>query len=222
MKKSIKFLCLFLALFTFFTVGCQKENPLYSAVSELRSDIFVGESQNFVIKACYGFKETPYSNDATVGNKVYGLIFKMSGADGASYSLSTEFGGETFSADFKLNPVSGTLTASMEIENFNLKEFTVTVKKAELSENVTMVSVVPANAIDYKKALDYLKADQTTMIDAYTDKETGEFTAEIYARIVVKDGNPFWYIGIASGNSNLKALLIDGVTGETLAIREIF
>ena len=41
-------------------------------------------------------------------------------------------------------------------------------------------------------------------------------------RIFVKNDSPYWYVGIASGNGKLKALLIDGASGELLAAREIF
>ena len=73
----------------------------------------------------------------------------------------------------------------------------------------------------FGKALDFLYSDQQNLIKAFCD-EKGAFNAEIYARIIVKNDKPFWYIGIASGNNNLKALLIDGFSGKTLAIREIF
>ena len=39
---------------------------------------------------------------------------------------------------------------------------------------------------------------------------------------IVKEKKPYYYVGFASGNDKLKALLIDGLTGKTLAIREIF
>ena len=84
-----------------------------------------------------------------------------------------------------------------------------------------MKSVVPTNTISYEKALDNLYNNQSHLINAYTDKD-GNFNAEIYMRVVVKNDKSFWYIGIANGNNNLKALLIDAVTGEVKAIREIF
>ena len=88
-------------------------------------------------------------------------------------------------------------------------------------EVITLKSILPKNTIDYKKALDFLYKDQQNLIKAFCD-ESGAFNAEIYARIVVKNDKPFWYVGIASGNGNLKALLVDGFSGKTLAIREIF
>ena len=223
MKKFLSVFITVITILSIFLFGCTKVNPLISAVSELRSDLFEGTGEHFTIKACYGFKEAPFNNDASVGEKAYLLTFRLMDkeTDGATYSLTLDFDGKNYKTDFKLNPVTDTVTAFIEIESFNQKEFTVTVSSGGTSEEITLTSIVPDGAIDYKTALDFLLNNQSELVNAYTDEE-GNFTAEIYARIVVKNGAPYWYIGIASGNGNLKALLIDGFTGETLAIREIF
>ena len=223
MKKITKLIALFLAFFTFFTVGCTKQNPLYDKVSELRCFLYEGKSENFNLKASYGFKETPYTNDAVVGERAYTLSFRLEEkeTDNATYSLELSLDGITYNADFKLNPITHTLSASVELENFNRNEFLVTIHSGSTSQTINMNSIIPSGTIDYKTALDHLYKDQTQLLSVYTDSN-GNFNAEIYARIVVKNLKPYWYIGIASGNGNLKALLIDGFTGETLAIREIF
>ena len=40
-------------------------------------------------------------------------------------------------------------------------------------------------------------------------------------RIIVKDGKAYWYAGLSDGKDFLKALLIDGVSGEILATRTV-
>lgn len=222
LKKTIKIFCLFLITFSIFSLSCKSTNPLYSAVSELRSELYSGNSENYKLEACYGFKETPYSNDAKVSEKVYALIFRLfdKETDGAAYSIAIIHDGKNYSADFKLNPVTHTVTARIEIENFTAKQFTATLKKAQESEEITFKSIVPENTMSYRAALNCLSEEQTALIARYTD-ENGNFNAEIHARIVVKNERPYWYIGIVGGDS-LKALLIDGFDGKTLAMREIF
>ena len=95
------------------------------------------------------------------------------------------------------------------------------ISSAGVTETVTMTSIIPDKTISYSTALNHLVQKQQSLVAHYTTDD-GVFTAEIYARILVNDGAPYWYIGIASGNNNLKALLVDGITGEILAIREIF
>lgn len=222
LKKTVRILCVFLITFSIFAISCKSENPLYSAVSELRSNLYSGNSENYKLEACYGFKETPYSNDTKVCEKVYALIFRLfdKETDGAAYSIAIIHDGKNYSADFKLNPVTHTVTARIEIENFNEKQFIATLKKAQENEQITFKSIVPEKTMNYRAALDCLSKEQTALIERYTD-ENGNFNAEIHARIVVKNDHPYWYIGIV-GSDSLKALLIDGIDGKTLAMREIF
>lgn len=223
MKKILFCTCLVLSVFAVFFVGCKNENPLYEHVSELRCCIFEGTSENFHLKSCYGFRETPYNNDGAIGSKVWSLVFKLENkeTENATYLLNFSFNDVDYELNFKLNPVTHSVTASVEIENFDCKDFSVTVSSGSLSETVIMKNTVPEKTMDYKGALDQLYTNQKELVNAYTDKD-GNFNAEIYARIVVKNQKPYWYVGFASGNGNLKALLIDGFSGETLAIREIF
>lgn len=213
-------LCLILS---FSLTGCAVVNPLYSHVSELRSDLFFGDGELYSVSACYGFKEFPFDNDAKVGTRKYALHFKLNDVHtvDASYSLTLTYADESYSADFKLSPVTHTVTAAFEIEGFNLKEFDVTVSSGGVNETITMTSILPQNTITYTTALDFLYKHQRQLVDGYVNLE-GEFDAEIYARVIVKNQTPYWYVGIASGNGNLKALLIDGFNGDVLAIREIF
>lgn len=225
MKKSRVFLSFLLALFTLIISlsGCDKGLMLENYVSELRSDVFYGESDEYKLKAFYGYREHDYVNDGKVGEKEYLLSFRLldKETDGATYTVKFNHLEKDYSSTFSFDPLSGVLTCQFEIENFTEKIFTVTILCAEKTNTVTLSSLVPENTANYKTALNKLKETHKTLIDAYVD-ENGNFTAEIYMRIIVKDEKPFWYVGFASGNDNLKALLIDGLTLEVLAIRDIF
>ena len=141
--------------------------------------------------------------------------------DAATYTLSFNCDGETYDATFKLNPVKNSLTASIEIADFTEKEFTVTVRSSSSSEQVTLKSTLPNGPLSFSDALLHLQKDQEKLISHYFDQD-GNFNAELYMRVIVKDELPYWYVGFASGNEQLKALLVDGINGEVLAIREIF
>ena len=41
-------------------------------------------------------------------------------------------------------------------------------------------------------------------------------------RIFVKDLKPYWYIAIANSENKLKAMLIEGFSGELLAVKDVF
>ena len=221
MKKLI--ICLLAFVFiTFCFTAWQNKNSLDKYVSELKSDVFVGESENYSLKASYGYKETPFIHDGVPNEKVYKLTIKLvKGAiDGAVYTVGLSFNDKDYKSEFKLDPVSNKHTATIEIENFNLKEFDVSLKSSSQNDVITMKSIVPENTLTVSQALQSLSEKQNQLIGNYTD-ENGTFNGEIHARILVKNDHPYWYVGLVNKDKNLKALLIDGINGEVLAIREI-
>lgn len=224
MKKTFILTFIIITVFSLsIFCGCKPTNPLYDHVSELRSNIFQGSNDDYVIRAAYGYREKPYSNDGEKHDHEYKLMFKLidKETDDVTYTVSLTYQGQEYKSDFSLNPVKHDLVAEISIDNFCLKEFEINISTASTTKTFKLKSILPENTISYTTALDYLYKNQRAMIDALTD-ENGNFNAEIFERITVKNGKPYWYIGIATGHGNLKALLIDGFTGETLAIREIF
>lgn len=202
--------------------ACKKENELLEYVSELRSDVFCCDNECCDISASYGFKEEPFINDGKVGARVYRLNFSLKGAetDTADRSICMVYKGEEYKSGFKLNPLTGVLSASFEIENFDLKEFTASLLSGAENETLCFKSELPEGTYNLSDALSALEKAQPTLIEGYKN-ENGVFTAEIYARVIVKNGASFWYFGLAEGNKKLKALLVSGTTGEVLAVREI-
>ena len=225
--KKVRFFALFLCLissipFVVFS-GCSKTNPLYDYVSELRLNLYQGSCEDFTLKAGYGFRENPYHNDGEVSKKVYQLTFRLlnKDIDDITYTLKLNFNSQTYSGTFALDPISNAVTTKIEVENFNLNEFTVTLSYGGTEKEIIMTSLLPQGTITYQTALDKLHRNETALINAFTD-QNGKFTAEIYMRIIVKEQKPYWYIGFANGNDRLKAMLMDGFTGELLAVREVF
>ncbi len=219
--KKFAFVLSFILCLTFL-FGCHGKPNLIENLSELRTEVFYGESQNYKLKASYGFKENPFINDGKVGNTEYALEFRLlEKTDDATYSLSFPLNGTTVNANFSKNPVSHVLYAKVQAENFKEKEFSVTVSCGGNQETITLKSLLAENTVSFEQALSSLYNNQKDYIDSIYD-QNGNFNAEIYLRVLVKDQKPYWYVGIARGNNDLKALLIDGLDGKILAIREIF
>ena len=219
MKKF--FIVILTIIFTFTLSACAKNQGLSPFVSELRSDLFEGKSEQYHLKAGYGFRESPYDKDGEVKQKVYLLTFKLiCDYSQTTYTLNFEYGGQSYSSAFKLNPVTHSLTACFEIENFTEKQFTVNLSNGASSFPITLASIVPEGTIDYKTALSKLEKNEPELIKAFSDSN-GNFNAEIHIRVVVKDNKSYWYVGFAE-RERLKAFLLDGKTGKALAVRDIF
>ena len=215
MKKIIyKFITLILAFSALFCFSaCEEQEILVDYVTELRCDVFEGNSESYTVKAGYGYKNV---------TKNYRLTVKLTGNynENVTYTIKLDYLNQTYKSDFKYNPVKGSLTAEIEIDNFTEKQFDVVISAGPDNQTVTLSSVLPENTIDYVTALKFLREHQSELIDAYTSAD-GTFQADIILRVLVKEEKPYWYVGLLNGDKNLKALLIDGINGEVLAVREI-
>ncbi len=226
--KFFKKICLYFTLLTALLgaallSSCKKEDSLNQYVSELRQDIFEGSGNALSLKAIYGYKESPYLANGKIGAHTWTLTFTILGTeqDDVTYTLFFNHGGKEYKTTFKKNEGSGLSTAVLPVENFNVKQFEATVAYSSTQEKITLKSIVPEGTLSYSNALATLQQKQPSLINSYK-KQDGGFSAEIYLRVVVKDGNAYWYIGLASEDGGLKALLIDGKSGELLAVREVF
>lgn len=219
MRKSIYiFLFALLSLIFLLSVGCKGQTSfLLDYVSELKSDIFTCDSE-YNLTATYGFKENPYVNDKKVEAHSYTITFilkDISQSQVEYFLIIPEFN------DCKLvfsKSKSGNLVATLEKEDFSSKTLDVKLCFGENIVDITLNSIIPKDTLDINKVLLKLQVEQENLVTHYVDGLN--FNAEIYARILVKNDKVYWYIAFADGD-NLKALLVDGITGEVLAIREV-
>lgn len=219
MKKFTVILLIFCS--SLWCSGCKKENAYLAYISDLKQDVYTGQINDITVTAYYGFCEEPFINDGIAGEKVYGYTFKLDIIpDDVRRLLELSADGNTFSAVFTPDEVTSEYKAFIEIKKHFEREFTVTYICGSEKTPVTLCSLLPENCISYERALELLTEKQQPLLSAY-NSDNG-FNAEIYMRIFIKNDAPYWYVGIANGNGTLKALLIDGVSGELLAVREIF
>ncbi len=219
MKKFIfALLSVILSIFTLFNVaGCKKTSYLLPYVSELRAEVFEGNFSNFTIKAYYGYRENPYINDGKVGNYSHELTFILKGAKTEETAFTLEIFDYREVLNFEKSP-SGKLVARLNVENFDKKEFDVALGYSSQKIQITMRSLLPEGTLDVNEVLLNIEQTQTNLLNSFSP--SGVFEGEIYARIIVKNQKPYWYLALANGKT-LKAFLVDGLTGEVLAIREV-
>ena len=202
-----------------FYLGCERSSWLLPYVSELKKDIYVGDNQDFNLKAYYGYKENPYVSDGKVEPHPYTLTFMLLDIKESqtAYSLTIPCLNDC-KLQFKKNN-SGKLVSSVEIEDFNQTSFDVKLQFSSQIIDVKMSSIVPENCLSLDSVLKKIEAEQSNLINNYV--LDSNFNAEIYARVIVKDDKVYWYIAFAN-KDGLKAFLVDGESGEVLAIREVF
>ena len=223
MKKTI-ILLIFILIFPLilFSTSCEKKLDLSKYVSDLREDVFVGESQTFSIQAHLGKREDPFIQDGKIGLIKPRLLVKIV----SEFNKDTEvvatltFNEQNYVEKFSFNGVANTLTATFNLDNFNLKTFDITLTFMDKSESITLSSIKPENTLTYVKALDCLLKKQPTLIQNYLN-ENNQFQGEIFLRLLVNNDTPYYYVGLSS-NEKIVALLIHGVSGKILSIKEVF
>lgn len=223
MRKINVFLACLVAIMSSFTLfGCKNSPDFSKYVTELRQNIYYGETENYKVKCFYGFREAPFIIDGNKGDKVYGLTFRLLDKEliSSSYTLNFKYKDFNFRTAFKLNEVSNALEAFIELKDFAENSFSIDVSSASFVENVTLSSIVDSKALDYKSALNKLYSSSPSLINNYCN-DNGEFLGEIHMRIIVKDNLSYWYIGLVNEQGDLKALLMNANTGEVLAIRNV-
>ncbi|MCQ2398917.1 MAG: hypothetical protein MJ072_00230 [Clostridia bacterium] len=216
--KSIALAVVFATLPTI--ISCKTENPLLPYVSELVTAIYRAETQDKTFTAYYGSAEYPLSHDGNAKKRSPRLLFKTeyTGSE-TEYVVCGNFGGKDFSVPFSYDGVSGKLIAVFNAEGVGERSFDVQIKHGGTTENLTFTNVVPENTLTYKKILDNFYTGQPTYIKSLT--VDGKFNAEITLRVIVREEKPYWYLSVVDG-CDTKAMLFDGITGELLAVKDVF
>ena len=212
MKKYLSFCFLAIILtFSLFFGSCAKED-LTDNIVELRKNVYSGDYNGTPLRASYGYKLSD-------GYKKYSLSFILPfNSVSGETTVNLNFNEQDYSALFALSEVTGNLLARIDLENFDVNEFECTLSVGNERAVVKMITDVPNGACDYKKAVEFLQKNQPELVELY--RENGIFTANLTVRIIGKNDKCYYYIGIEK-KGVLKALLIDGFSGEVLAIRDI-
>lgn len=220
MKKGLlSFLLIIFSLFSFQT-GCKEEFNLKDYVSYYQSNVYVGDYNGEKITAFYGQAEYPYKSDGIKGDLLPFLTFKMSATEtNVNYNVNITTDKE-YQADFTFEPIKSHLTATLPVKTLDAYSFDATVTVKNEPTTVKFTSIVPSNIISVDKALSSLRISQQSYIDSLIDGDN--FNAEIIVKLTVVKDKPYYYIGIADKSNNYKALLIDGVSAEVLAIRNVY
>lgn len=224
MTKHRKFLLkliplLFLSVTLFSLIGCSKTVNLNKYVSEKQSDIFYCEQDGFTLTANYSQKEYPYCNDGIVGALSDLFEVKLKAPDNsAEYNIKFTVAGKEYGGEMSFESVRQIYTFSQSIPcpQETRLTFTVTYESTEIS--LTAASVKTENTISIEEVVQHIQRAETERIEALT--QNGIFVAEIYIRLVYKDGECFYYAAISDRSGNTYSMLIDSETGEILATRE--
>lgn len=217
MKKTALFLLIPLLASAALT-GCKGED--YAAhLSDVRSDIFSAETEDFSLTLSCITREAPYAADgvACATQELIEIVLKpKESADGTkSYSVALH-GEPAVSGELSYRTVKGDYFLSESVSSF--PEGSVSLRLTEDGEatELTAASVKTQNTLTPEEALHFAVEAEQELISRMT--AGGEFHGEFQVRLL-RRSRCYYFVGIVGKEENC-ALLLDAETGEVLAKRK--
>ena len=211
--KKLSFLVL-VSLLPLLT-ACQKKPDYFAYVSELRSDLFVANEEDFSLTVACISRETPYLNDGIKATMSDLIEITLEG-DEREYSVYL-LGEEQLGGEMSFRNTRGDFYFSQGVKCFPKGSVSLRVEWEDTSREIVATSVKTENTLSPENALDYaLKSEQATLAHMSTD---GKFQGEFYVRLLRRDKN-YYYVGIVDRSGKTTSLLLDSESGQVLARHE--
>ena len=214
MKKYLAvLLCLSIFFIPCFT-ACNSKPNLNNHVVEARLNLFEGENQGLKLSCAYGYTLSEQKN--------YAMTFKLftDASTEITYSVSVSLD-VMHTETFTLSPITHTLTATIYGKLLSQKSFDVILSYGSEKITISMQSIIPDNVLDVQSALNSLASSQPSLINSFVD-EYGTLCVDVCIRIIVRENKAYYYVALTDKSGGVKALLLDGITADVLAVRDIF
>lgn len=205
-----------LSLFT----SCKKQEPFVKKISQLRENVFVAEAENYSVHCYAELREEPNLNDGNPADMKPLVTFKIipkNNFDVENKELSIEysFNEESYKGNFEFKPLAVVRYSYIHTESLPTADFKAVLTIDDSSEIIELHSKKRADLIPYATAVAEVKKHAQNSLDVFfDDNETGE----IKIRLIENDGYNFWYVGFFDAKNSV-SYLVDGLTGEILAIK---
>jgi len=226
--KIMIFVMLFsvMAFIPLMLTGCSTPSMdrLGHLISELRENIFVGESDNFTITIVSGFREDPFLMDGIPSisrDFTLATLTPKSATSQGVYKFNITVDEILFMGEFLHHPFSNTLSTDLNIRASG-SDIAVTITNPDgVEESMFAKSVLTDQMISSNKALEI--AENKLHYSLETLKENGELQLEIFIRLMVNpldnSGGYHWYVAFIGREQQIFAVLIDPISMQVVAIR---
>ncbi len=198
--------------------ACGKPYDYSAHVSELRSDIFKAETDEFSVTLSCVSREYPFAADGVACPK----------ADLVEISLVPVQKNDTYSVFFKTSTgeqggeaafrnACGDYFFSESVTAFPEGSVSIRVTWNDETREVTATSVKNQKTLSPSDVLQKVVSAEKDRIDRMTSG--GQFLGEFHIRLLRRDKN-YYYVGIVDTDGDTLSLLLDSESGEILARRD--
>ncbi len=218
MRKA--FFVLLLPLLAVLLAACGGKSYDYTAhLSEIRSDIFRAESEEFSLTLTVGAREYPYASDGVACPLQNVAEISLTAKNGVSYDyeIYVTAGGAEWGGEMSYRNVKGDYYYSRGIEVFPEGQVEMRVAFDGQTREFVATSVKTPSTISPERALAVAVEHEKETVARLT--QNGVFGGEFRVRLLRRDAN-YYYVGIVDPSGGTLSLLLDAETGEVLARRE--
>ncbi len=217
-SRTIKALTLALcSLLLFAFSACKKSTDYFQYVSELRSNLFFAETDEFSLRVYAIEKEYPYVADGVKREtSTRTEVYLVAPSGEKNYQISFSIDGKQYGGEMSFDNVKAEYYYSCSLDVSNRQEISFTIAWGDNSVILNACSVLTHATLTAQNALQSLLAVEHELFETLTDKYG--FAGEIYLRLIFEE-KPYYYIGVIDRNGNTTAFLLNGETGKILAKR---
>ena len=205
MKKILSFAAIVAAIVAF--SSCKSKVDLTPYVSQIRSDIFRGESENYAVTSYLETKERPLVADGKASGMLPAIVVRLTvkgeideTLSGAKVTFTVD---KEYSALFTFRPESDVYVASCYTDALPQKALTVTVSAGGTEENVELFSIAEGIASPLKA----LNAASAANDEFFRTEEFSSMKFEINIRLLEDDGRFFYYVGFVTKDETYATLV---------------
>ena len=214
MKKVI--CALLTACFAFALTACGDYD--YSAhLSDVRSDLFCAETDEFSLALSCVSREYPYVSDGVASEKSDLVEIVLTAKVGEDYEIYV-LGDTVWGGDMSFRNVTGDYFYSRGVNEFPHDSVSLRVEwnGGEEARELTATSIKNDKTLSVKQTLDAAIAAEQDTVNAIM--KNGVFCGELYVRLLRRD-KTYYYVGIVDTAGRTVSLLLDSETGGVLARR---
>ena len=216
MKKSMIGFILLISALPFASACGQTDYSAY--VSDVRSDVFLAETETFSLRLSCLSRERPYTLDGIPSPKSNLVEIVLTPASPTSEDVSVIVEGEKeYGGEMTYRAVSDDYYYSQGVESFPSRSVTLRVTYGGEEVSLTATSVKNENTISPEQALDYAVKSEKETVKRLADKNG--FQGEFQVRLLRREQN-YYFVGITDKTGKTVCLLLNAETGEVLARHE--
>jgi len=219
-KKSSWIATCYLLILLFLCIfcSCKTQTNYFDYVSELRSNIFIANTEELSLRIYAVEKENPYLADGIKQETATRAEVYLTAPEGnKEYNLSFTIGENTYGGDMSFDNVKTEYYYACTLDISNEKSIPCKIQCGDTVMEMNATSVRTETTLSAKYVLENLATEEAELFTAMTDKYG--FTGEIYLRLIYEDA-PYYYVGVIDRNGGINAFLINAQTGKILAKRK--